>query len=55
MTERRPRNSELRLQRLAAAEQDAAERGILELFDEVEDEASDEDEALTRDRDDSTD
>jgi hypothetical protein len=52
MPERRPTNSELRLQRLVSDEQDPAERGILELFDEVAD-PSDEDAPLTRDADDS--
>lgn len=52
MAERRPTNSELRLRRLAAQEQDPAERGILELFDEAE-EPSDEDAPLARETDDS--
>jgi hypothetical protein len=50
---RGPSNSELRLQRLAAEEPDAAERGILEVFDDVVEEPSDEDVPLARDADDS--
>jgi len=49
MAERRPTNSELRLRRLTADEQDSVPRGILEIFD---DEPADEDAALTRETDD---
>jgi hypothetical protein len=49
MRERRPKNSEQRLQRLAAEEPDAEERGILEIFDDAEAEPSDEDTPLSRD------
>lgn len=52
MAERRPSNSELRLRRLEAKEQDPAERGILELFDEVDEEPPAEDAPLARDPDD---
>lgn len=48
MAERRPTNSEMRLRRVAEEEQSPEERGILELFDEVE-EPADEDAALARD------
>jgi hypothetical protein len=47
MTERRPKNSELRLRRLTAEETDPAPRGILELFPDDED--TDEDAPLARD------
>ncbi len=47
MSERRPTNSELRLQRLAAEEPDPTPRGILEIF--AEDEPADEDAPLARD------
>jgi len=53
MADRRPSNSELRLRRLTAEEPDAAERGVLELFDEAAEEPSDEDAPLARDADDS--
>jgi hypothetical protein len=44
VTERRPRNSELKLQQLEEAEREAAEgKGILEIF------PKDEDEPLARD------
>lgn len=36
MAERRPTNSELRLRRLATAEPETESRGILEIFDEPE-------------------
>lgn len=52
MAERRPTNSELRLRRVTAHEQDPDERGIFELFD-VAEEPSDEDAPLARDGDDS--
>ncbi|MGH3008652.1 MAG: hypothetical protein ACRDLM_04515 [Gaiellaceae bacterium] len=52
MAERRPSNSELRLRRLTAEEPSAAERGVLELFDDVAAEPSDEDAPLARDPDD---
>jgi hypothetical protein len=50
MGEKRPTNSELRLDRLVGetTPRDDEERGILELFDEPE-EASDEDAPLRRD------
>jgi len=48
VAERRPTNSELRLRRLTAEEPDSEPRGILELFDEPEDEASPEDAPLAR-------
>jgi hypothetical protein len=52
MAERRPSNSELRLRRLAEAEQQPdEERGILELFDEPQ-AGADADAALARDDDD---
>jgi hypothetical protein len=47
VTERRPSNSELRLQRLTEEEPDAEPRGILEIFSEG-DELDDADAALTR-------
>ena len=47
MTERKPTNSELRLQRLTEEELDSEPRGILEIF--VEDEQADEDAPLARD------
>ena len=52
MGERRPTNSELRLQRLEedAAQEDEGEHGILELFGD--DEEPDEDAPLARDGDD---
>jgi hypothetical protein len=46
--ERRPTNSELRLDRLTAAERDPERRGILEVFDEVEEEPADADAPLAR-------
>lgn len=55
MAERRPTNSELRLRRLTAEAPDPARRGILELFDEVEEEPSDEDAPLAREAEDSGD
>lgn len=55
MSERRPSNSELRLQRLSKEDAEVPERGILELFDDVAEEPSDEDAPLARDVDDSTD
>jgi hypothetical protein len=51
MGDRRPSNSELRLRRLTADAPDRAQRGILELFDEVEEEPSDEDAPLAREAD----
>ena len=51
MAEKRPTNSELRLRRLTADEQDRPSRGILELFAERDD-ADDADAALTREADD---
>jgi hypothetical protein len=50
MTDRRPTNSELRLQRLTAEEIDSEPRGILEIF--AEDEPADEDAPLARADDD---
>jgi len=47
MAERRPTNSEQRLQRLTAAEPETEPRGILEIF--AEDEQADEDAPLARD------
>jgi len=47
MAERRPSNSELRLQRLTEEEPDSEPRGILEIFSDG-DEADDADAALTR-------
>jgi hypothetical protein len=47
MTERRPTNSELRLQRLTEEELDSEPRGILEIF--AVGEAADEDAPLARD------
>ena len=47
MAERRPTNSELRLQRLTAEELDPEPRGILEIF--AESEHPDEDAPLARD------
>jgi hypothetical protein len=47
MTERRPSNSELRLQKLAEREAESEPRGILEIF--AEDEQADEDAPLARD------
>ena len=47
MAERRPSNSELRLRRLTAEEQDSEPRGILEIFSD--DEPADEDAPLARD------
>ena len=52
MPERRPTKSELRLQRLTAAEPEQEQRGILELFAEEEREQSDEDAPLAREGDD---
>ena len=49
MTERRPTNSELRLQRLTEEELDPEPRGILEIFGD--DERADEDAPLARDDD----
>jgi hypothetical protein len=49
MSERRPKNSELRLSRLEEEEPAQDDRGILELFPEVEDDAPDEDAPLARD------
>jgi hypothetical protein len=49
MAERRPSNSELRLQRLAPEESDPEPRGILEIF--VDGEPADEDAPLARDED----
>ena len=51
MAERRPTNSELRLRRLTAETPDRERRGILELFDEVEEAPSDEDAPLARETD----
>jgi hypothetical protein len=47
MAERRPTNSELRLQRLTEEELDSEPRGILEIF--AVDEPADEDAPLARD------
>jgi hypothetical protein len=47
MAERRPTNSELRLQRLTEEEPDPEPRGILEIF--ADGEAADEDAPLARD------
>jgi hypothetical protein len=47
MAERRPTNSELRLQRITEEEPDREPRGILELFHD--DEPADEDAPLARD------
>ena len=53
MTERRLKNSELRLRRLSAAEEpEVAPRGILEIFRD-DDPPADADAALTRSDDDS--
>jgi hypothetical protein len=51
MPDRRPSNSELRLQRLAEEEPASGPRGILEIFSEG-DESDDADAALTRETDD---
>ena len=51
MAERRPSNSELRLQRLIEEERDSEPRGILEIFSDA-DEGDDADAALTRETDD---
>lgn len=51
MPERRPTNSELRLDRLTAPGRDPVQRGILEVFDEVEEEPADEDAPLARETD----
>jgi hypothetical protein len=49
MPERRPTNSELRLRRLAKQEPAPdEERGILELFDDADERAPDEDAPLAR-------
>ena len=50
MGERRPKNSQLRLKRLAEEAEEAPE-GILELFPERDDAVADEDAALTREED----
>ena len=56
MPERRPRNSELRLRRLAKQEPTPEEeRGILELFDDTDESATDEDAPLARQDDGSSD
>ncbi len=47
MAERRPTNSELRMQRLTSEERDSEPRGILEIF--AESEHADEDAPLARD------
>lgn len=47
MADRRPTNSELRLQRLAEEESDSTPRGILEIF--ADGEQADEDAPLARD------
>ncbi|HEU5244080.1 MAG TPA: hypothetical protein VFU33_06735 [Gaiellaceae bacterium] len=47
MAERRPTNSELRLRRLMAEENDSEPRGILEIFEDGEE--ADEDAPLARD------
>ena len=47
VAERRPTNSELRLQRLTEDDLDSEPRGIFEIF--AEDEAADEDAPLARD------
>jgi len=47
MAERRPTNSELRLQRLTEEEADSAPRGILEIF--ADGDQADEDAPLARD------
>jgi hypothetical protein len=49
MSERRPKNSELRLSRLEEEEPARDDRGILELFPEEQEEAPDEDAPLARD------
>jgi hypothetical protein len=51
MAERRPTNSELRLQKLTEEEPSLEPRGILEIFAEA-DEPDDADAALTRETDD---
>ncbi len=53
MSERRPTKSELRLARLAAADAEHGQRGILELFSEEEQQPPDEDAPLAREADDS--
>jgi hypothetical protein len=56
MPERRPRNSELRLRRLAKQEPAPdEERGILELFEDTDESAPDEDAPLAREDEDSSD
>jgi hypothetical protein len=53
MSERRLTNSERRLRRITASEQEQAQRGILELFVEEEKEQPDEDAPLAREDGDS--
>jgi hypothetical protein len=52
VSERRLTNSERRLRRITAEEQEQAQRGILELFGEEEKEQPDEDAPLAREPDD---